>query len=92
MYIYVHIYIYMCSFLFARHKWAESPRKERVTYMGRSSLPLTVTARPTTAALTPTTAARTPIHTFFLFLFFCVFLSLVRTVGPAPMAVLSWPR
>ena len=64
----------MCSFLFARHKWAESPRKKSVTYMGRSSLPLTVTAPPTTAALTPTTAARTPIHTFcFLFVFFVFF-------------------
>ena len=86
MYIYIcpYIYIYMCSFLFARHKWAESPRKESVTYMGRSSLPLTGTAPPTTAALTgtapPTTAARTPIHTFFFvfcfvacFWFFCVF-------------------
>ena len=64
----------MCSFLFARHKWAESPRKESVTYMGHSSLPLTVPSRPTTAALTPTTAARTPIHTFVsVFVFFCVF-------------------
>ena len=75
MYIYMSIYIYMCSFLFARHKWAESPRKESVTYMGRSSLPLTGTAPPTTAALTPTTAAKNsnPYTCFcFVFCFFFV--------------------